>query len=332
MPAEAAPPRHGRPTLPLGPPPGPPATSGGRGDDADPLPTRRRLLGAGRRLAIAALAAGGTTAAYALAIEPAFRLVVREYRLSLPGWGARPPLSLCLLADPHCGGPWMPLARLHRIVALANALRPDLHLLLGDLPAHHRFAAPVPMDEAAAILSGLRAPLGTLAVLGNHDWWDDAAVQRRRAGRPAIEARLRRAGIPVLANAACRLAHGDGIWLCGTDSMLPYRAAQHLRADDLPATLAQLRDDAPAILLAHEPDLFPEVPARIALTLSGHTHGGQVRLFGHSPVVPSRYGNRYAYGLVEEAGRRLIVSGGLGCSILPVRLGVPPELTLVHLA
>ena len=67
------------------------------------------------------------------------------------------------------------------------------------------------------------------------------------------------------------------------------------------------------------------------MTLSGHTHGGQVRVFGHSPMVPSDYGNRYAYGLVEEGGRRLIVSGGLGCSIVPLRLGVPPELTLVHL-
>ena len=102
-------------------------------------------------------------------------------------------------------------------------------------------------------------------------------------------------------------------------------------AYDLGAVLAQTRGEAPAVLLAHEPDLFPRVPPRLALTLSGHTHGGQVRLFGHSPVVPSRYGNRYAYGLVEEDGRRLIVSGGLGCSIVPLRFGVPPELTLVHL-
>ena len=94
-------------------------------------------------------------------------------------------------------------------------------------------------------------------------------------------------------------------------------------------TLARATDDAPAILLAHEPDIFPEVPDRIALTLSGHTHGGQVRLFGHSPMVPSRYGNRFAYGNVVENGRQLIVSGGLGTSILPVRFGVPPEILLV---
>jgi uncharacterized protein len=72
------------------------------------------------------------------------------------------------------------------------------------------------------------------------------------------------------------------------------------------------------------------VPARVALTLCGHTHGGQVRLFGHSPVVPSRYRNRYAYGLVREHAD-LIVSGGLGCSIVPVRFGVPPEIVVVEL-
>jgi predicted MPP superfamily phosphohydrolase len=93
--------------------------------------------------------------------------------------------------------------------------------------------------------------------------------------------------------------------------------------------LAQVTDDAPVILLAHEPDIFPSVPDRVALTLSGHTHGGQVRLFGYSPSVPSRYGNRYAYGHIIEGERNLIVSGGLGCSVIPVRVGVPPEVVMV---
>ena len=86
---------------------------------------------------------------------------------------------------------------------------------------------------------------------------------------------------------------------------------------------------APVILLAHEPDIFSQVPSRVSLTLSGHTHGGQVRVFGYSPMVPSRYGNRYAYGHVVEDDRHLIISGGLGCSILPVRIGMPPEIVMV---
>jgi predicted MPP superfamily phosphohydrolase len=111
--------------------------------------------------------------------------------------------------------------------------------------------------------------------------------------------------------------------------------------DDLPGTLAKVTDSAPVILLAHEPDIFPLVPGRVSLTMSGHTHGGQLRLFGYSPVVPSRYGNRYAYGHISEtatdaAGRaatlkHLVVSGGLGCSIVPMRIGVPPEITVVNL-
>jgi uncharacterized protein len=89
-------------------------------------------------------------------------------------------------------------------------------------------------------------------------------------------------------------------------------------------------DGDPVILLAHEPDIMPQVPDRVALVLSGHTHGGQVRLFGWSPLVPSRFGNRYAYGHVREQCD-LIVSGGLGCSIVPVRFGVPPEIVLVSI-
>ncbi len=298
------------------------------------LITRRNVLRAGAGL----VGAGFATTSYAFAIEPGFRLAVQEYRLSPPGWGGRPPLSICVIADLHAGDPWMTLSRVRRIVAAANALGPDLHVVLGDLPAHHRYVTrKVPMPDVAEALSALRAKLGRFAILGNHDWWDDRDVQRWRRGPPAIRSLLEVAGVPVLANGARRLPHGstrdEGVWLCGTDSTMPFGwRNQGMGAADLRAALAPIDDDAPAILLAHEPDIFPHVPARVALTLSGHTHGGQVRLFGHSAVVPSRYGNRYAYGLVEEGGRRLIVSGGLGCSMIPVRLGVPPELTLVTLS
>jgi len=95
--------------------------------------------------------------------------------------------------------------------------------------------------------------------------------------------------------------------------------------------LAKVTDDAPVIMMAHEPDIFPRVPERVSLTISGHTHGGQVNLFGYTPVVPSKFGSRYVYGHVVEGGRDLIVSGGLGLSGLPVRFGVPPEVVLIEL-
>lgn len=101
--------------------------------------------------------------------------------------------------------------------------------------------------------------------------------------------------------------------------------------DDLDGTLAQVNDAAPIILLAHEPDIFPTVPSRVSVTLSGHTHGGQVRILGWSPYLPSRYGDRYVYGHIIEERRHLIVSGGLGCSVAPVRFGVPPEIVVVDL-
>jgi uncharacterized protein len=105
---------------------------------------------------------------------------------------------------------------------------------------------------------------------------------------------------------------------------------RRIGVDDLAATLGKVTDDAPVILLAHEPDVAMRVPKRVALQLSGHTHGGQVRVFGWSPVVPSRYGNRLAYGHTRT-NCDVVVSGGLGCSIMPFRLGVPPEIVLVTL-
>ncbi len=101
--------------------------------------------------------------------------------------------------------------------------------------------------------------------------------------------------------------------------------------DDLTEALTKVADDAPVILLAHEPDIFPSVPGRVALTLSGHTHGGQINFFGWRPNVPSHYGARYAYGHKIENDRHLVVSAGLGCSIAPVRIGCPPEIVVIDL-
>ena len=102
--------------------------------------------------------------------------------------------------------------------------------------------------------------------------------------------------------------------------------------DNLPGTLSQVSTDDPVILMVHEPDIFTQVPDRVSLTLAGHTHGGQLRLPLVWPaLVPSEYGARFAYGHVREGGRDLIVSGGLGTSIVPLRLGVPPEILRIEL-
>jgi predicted MPP superfamily phosphohydrolase len=197
----------------------------------------------------------------------------------------------------------------------------------------------------ATALGNLKAPLGVHAVLGNHDWWDQEEVQLRRAGPTRAGLALQAVGIPVYENNAVRLEkNGQPFWIAGLgdqwafqglpgndDEFAENNAFGYTGVDDLPGTLRQVKDDAPIVLMAHEPDIFPKVPDRVSLTICGHTHGGQVRIFGYSPVVPSKFGTRYIYGHKVEGGRNLIVSGGLGCSSLPVRFGSPPEIVMIEL-
>jgi hypothetical protein len=296
---------------------------------------RRALLG--RAAGVAGLALGGL-GAWGLVWEPAIRLRIVRHHVASAAWPAGlPPLTIACLADPHVGLPHTPPERLARAVAITNALRPDLVAVLGDYLADHRFVTQrPPLAEVATVLAGLRAPLGVHAVLGNHDWWTDPVARLRPGGPlPAAARAFAEAGLPVLHNAARRVIHaGQPVWIAGLGSQWAYPGLfrRGIGADDLPRALRGVPMDAPVILLAHEPDIFPRVPTRVALTLSGHTHGGQVRLGGWSPVVPSRFGNRYAWGLVEEGGRALVVSGGIGHSMVPVRFGMPSEIAVVTLA
>ncbi len=278
-----------------------------------------------------ATAAALTSCVYAFAIEPGLRLRIQRWAISPKGWTAGK-LRLAIVSDIHVGEPYVGLARLERIVAQVNRLEADLVLFLGDYAAGHKFVSkPVKIADAAPILGKAKGRLGTYAILGNHDWWDDRTAQKT-GGYPNLYATaLEAAGIPVLSNRAIKIG---GFWLAGLEDQLALLRKEKgiIGLDDLPATLEHVTDDAPIILMAHEPDIFPKVPHQVALTLSGHTHGGQVRLFGWSPIVPSRFGGRFAYGHIVEDDRNLVVSGGIGCSILPVRFGVPPEITVVDLS
>lgn len=281
----------------------------------------------------------GALGFYAFEFEPLLRLTVARYALTPPNWPPGLKLRLVALADLHACDPWMTLDRLAAIRDMANGLGGDLILLLGDYMSGMRLSArAIPAEEWAPVLGGLRAPMGVHAIAGNHDWWEDPDAQRRGGGDTKSHRALRAAGIPVYANRAARLEKdGHVFWLAGLEDQLAIRRRSAGRRrettglDDLPGTLARIGDAAPVILMAHEPDIFPMVPARVSLTLSGHTHGGQVRIGGYAPIVPSRYGNRFVHGHIVEQGRHLIVSGGLGCSLLPVRLGAPPEIVVVDL-
>ena len=283
-------------------------------------------------------ALGASTATYGFGIEPVLRLRVARYNITPPQWPAGFQLKIAAIADLHACDPWMSLNHIQAIVERANALGADIIVMLGDYVAGHRHVTrTIPAGEWAPVLAGLKAPLGVHAILGNHDYWDDKTVQREGQGPTLARRALEAVGIPVYENDAARLTKaGRPFWLAGLGDQLAYLPARRFRpvrrigVDDLGATLGKVTDDAPVILLAHEPDVAMRVPSRVALQLSGHTHGGQVRLFGWSPVVPSRYGNRLAYGHTRTSCD-VVISGGLGCSIMPFRLGVPPEIVLVTL-
>jgi predicted MPP superfamily phosphohydrolase len=285
--------------------------------------TRRRVLaGTAGLFGLSAIA----TSVYAGAIEP-HGLVVTRYQPRPAAWPAGRKLSITVIADLHAGGPDMTLPHIRQIVETANGLKSDIVVLLGDYTTSYLFVdKPVPYAVWAAELARLQAPLGTWAILGNHDWWNNVSDIRQA---------LADVRIPVLENLAVMLgAKGRRFWLAGLGDQLAYRLGPHRfrGVDDLPGTLAQVETDDPVLLLAHEPDIFPRVPARVALTLSGHTHGGQIRVPLIWPVfVPSKYGARFAYGHVVEEARHLIVSGGLGTSLIPARLGVPPEIVHIQL-
>ena len=295
--------------------------------------TRRgflKLLGGGF-LASAALGS------YAFAIEPLYRLRTTFYSPELPNWPDHLKLRVAVLADVHACDPWMNVGRLNHIVAKTNSLKPDIILMLGDYIAGMPFkTADVPPEEWAEAFGRLSAPMGVHTILGNHDWWHDVEAQNRGSGPTIVSKAMDNVGINVMENDVLRIEkEGDAYWIAGLGDQLAFtpssKYARWSGVDDLPGTLAKVTDDAPVILMAHEPDIFANVPDRVSLTLSGHTHGGQVRLFGFSPVVPSRFGNRYAYGHVVEDNRNLIVSGGLGCSIMPLRFGSPPEIVVLDL-
>ena len=212
-------------------------------------------------------ALGVSTTAYGFT-APVLRLRVARYHVSPPKWPAGLQLRIAAIADLHACDPWMSLDRIEGIVARTNALKPDVIVMLGDYVAGHRQVTRfIPASEWAGVLAGLKAPLGVHAVLGNHDWWEDKTVQREGQG-PTIAARaLEAVGIPVYENDARRLSKdGHPFWLAGLGDQLAYMPARRFRplkrigVDDLGATLAKVTDDAPVVLMAHEPDVAGACP------------------------------------------------------------------------
>jgi len=299
-----------------------------------PIVSRRGFL---RGLGVAS-AAPLASGAYATEYECGTALVTTPYDVRPPGWASGPRLKIAVIADIHAANPWMGEERIAAIVARANALKPDLTVLLGDFVCTHRYVTSYVRPSAwAEALSGLRAPLGVFAILGNHDWWSAAIPTNPPDGAESVRKAIAEARIPLLENRSLRLTKdGKAFWLIGLGDQLAFRrpAGPHLGADDLAGAMAQVTDESPAILLAHEPFIFHRAPDRIALTLSGHTHGGQINLpwIRHALAPRMGEGGKYIYGLYASGDKRLIVSGGLGTSFVPVRVLRPPEVVVLDVA
>lgn len=254
--------------------------------------------------------------AWAFWWEPS-RFSVEETSLTVPNWPAPcGGLRIAVLANLHVGSPFNQLDKLEKIITSTNAAKPDIILLAGDYVIQGVVGGTITTPEdIAQRLTFLSAPMGVYAVLGNHDWWLNAGQVYRA---------LENVGIKVLEDASTFIQSGDcSFWLTGIGDFWEGKHDAALAVRDIPLGAAILA-------LTHNPDMFPELPARIALTIAGHTHGGQVNIpFIGRPVTASKYGERYASGHIIEDGRHLFVSPGLGTSILPVRFRVPPEISVL---
>jgi predicted MPP superfamily phosphohydrolase len=257
-------------------------------------------------------------AVWAFWIEPR-EFVDRDVTLTLPNWpSTTPPLRIAILTDLHVGSAYNGIPRLKRIVADVNRRKPDAVLILGDLVVQAAIGGKfIPPERSAQELALLKSRYGTFAVLGNHDWWFDA----ERVGRALVANR-----ITLLEDSSALISRPGGeVWLAGVSDFWEGR-------HDVSAALKNIRPGAAVVVFTHNPDVFPQVPNEVALTVAGHTHGGQVKLpFIGAPVVPSKYGQKYLRGHIIENGRHLFVSSGTGTSILPVRFGVPPEVVILTL-
>lgn len=295
---------------------------------AGPDLSRRRLVFDGVATAAGIVVVGGIVKG--AAFEP-WDLQVRRYSVPVQDLPASlDGLRIVQISDTHLG-PRIPAEYVRRAVAMAIALKPDVFALTGDY-IHAAVDFIEPAAELFRVLNeGGRA--GTvIGTLGNHDWYNDGKAMR---------AALQRVGVRMIDNDRLFLdaqtrkivpgVPATGLCLAGVGDLLEDWV-------DIETALQNVPYNMPRIVLAHNPDTAEQKSVtrdrapRIDLMLSGHTHGGQVRIPGlGTPFLPSAFGQKYAGGLCQGPRCRVLVSRGVGMSIFPVRLGVPPELVEITL-
>ncbi len=286
--------------------------SGKPSSEGPQRPSRRRLL---RR---ALIAGGATLGAGGLWSVFGERTWVEARRVPVPV----PDLPAFLdgftiahLSDLH-RGPFISEEQVRQAAKLAMAYAPDMVVLTGDhVSLKAKYA-----KSAVSGLSSLKADYGVFGVLGNHEYWTD------EVGR--VTQTYRDAGIEVLINESVAVAvGGTAWWLCGVDDIWEGKP-------DLERTLSGVPDEVFKILLCHEPDYADEAAKHgIPLQLSGHSHGGQVRLPGIGPVRLPVYAWKYPYGLqtVGTSGTQVYTTAGVGVTFPPIRINCRPEVAIIRL-
>lgn len=255
---------------------------------------------------------------WAVVIEPGL-LITRKIDFPTQKWPVGyPRIKIAFLTDTHTGSFRNGLGNLRRIVDRINAQKPDLILLGGDYVIQSVLLGDhVPIEKIAPELARLKAPGGVIGVLGNHDWWDDGEKIRRV---------LSAAGIRILENEAYPVRWaGKRIWVVGL-------ADDTTRQPDVLKAFAPVKEGEPAIVVMHDPATFKELSSRPVIALAGHTHGGQFYIPWIGALVnASRAPLRHSYGLVREKEKAMYVSSGIGTSILPLRLNIPPEIVVLRI-
>lgn len=284
----------------------------------------RKLRWSGLAAAIALLSV--VAVAWMFANARALPVVRRiEIGLPFPADAPRTPVKVLLLTDAHLSEPDNGPARMDAIVDRINALKPDLVVLGGDYIGDWKGGATYDAAASIAPFARLRAPLGVVAVTGNHDIVARPRSQDRRLPNEQAWAKAYgRIGVRLLSNRAVRRGP---IAVGGLADIYTGRP-------DVPATLSAMRalGGAP-LLLSHSPDIFTHLSGHSPLLLLvGHTHCGQIALPGVGALyVPSAYGTRYACGVYRRGRATMIVSAGVGTSRLPLRAFAPPDIWLITL-
>ncbi len=276
--------------------------------------SRRKFLG------ITAAGAGVALMADSFLIEPNVPKVVRQ-EIALRRWPQRMDgFTVALLSDFHYD-PWFSEHPLHAAIGMVNKLHPDLIVLTGDFVSIPWFGnsreGAAAAEPCAQLLRQMRAPHGLWAVMGNHDVETDPS---------RVTDALRASDIQVLRNQSVPIEmDGSRFWLAGIDDLLGSTA-------DLSATLHGIPSAEATVLLAHEPDYADHVASYpVDLQLSGHSHGGQVRIPLVRPLILPPLGRKYIWGRYQIRELTLYTNPGLGTVEIPVRLNCPPEITLLTL-